>query len=171
MFGSLAADFKHLRIDNQLITTRGFKTRQIAYLPQATFLPPFVKVSELLGTIVIGKEILLNSELNNGDFSNHRVGDLSGGKLRFLECLWILNQPAPYILLDEPFSGVAPILVESLQGAIREAGKTKAIVLTDHIYRPLLEISDRVVLLHNNSIYAIRSDDDLIRYSYVPDFS
>lgn len=84
-----------------------------------------------------------------------------------LECIWILSRSASYILLDEPFSGIAPVQVEFLQRLIKQVGKVKGVVLTDHIYRPLMDVSDRIVLLHNNAVYNIHDESDLIRYQYI----
>ena len=62
-------------------------------------------------------------------------------------------------------------MVEFLQKMIRNAGKSKCIILTDHLYRALLPISNRVLLLHNNSIYPIKAEEDLSFYGYIPDLS
>ena len=42
IFGSLKADFMHLRIDGKIIS-RGFTGKNIGYLPQQGFLPLFTK--------------------------------------------------------------------------------------------------------------------------------
>lgn len=168
MFGSLKADFKHLRINDRIIQ-KGYTTGQIAYLPQQYFMLPFLKVSEIFEVFSpFIKERLLAEELLTADRSK-RLDELSNGQQRFLECLWILSQPVEFILLDEPFSAIAPIQVEFLQQMIVETGKHKGIVLTDHLYRPLISVSNRVVLLHNNAVYNISNENDLIRYNYIPD--
>ena len=168
IFGSLKADFKHLRLYNKIIQ-RGYTTGQIAYLPQQHFMLPFLKVSELFEVFSpFIKESLLAEELLHSDRSK-RLNELSNGQQRFLECLWILRQPAEFILLDEPFSAIAPIQIEFLQQMIIDTGRYKGIILTDHLYRPLISVSNRVVLLHNNAVYNITSDEDLVRYNYIPD--
>lgn len=167
IFGSLKADFKHLRINGKIIS-KGYLTGQIAYLPQQHFMLPFHKVSEIVEVFSpLIKQHLLAEEHLNIDLGK-RLDELSNGQQRFLECLWILSRPVDYILLDEPFSAIAPIQVEFLQKIIIETGRYKAIVLTDHMYRPLLAVSTRVVLLNNNAVYNIYGDDDLIRYNYLP---
>jgi lipopolysaccharide export system ATP-binding protein len=167
IFGSLKADFKHLRINDKIIS-KGYLKGQIAYLPQQHFMLPFLKISEIFEAFSpLIKEQLLAEGLLNTDLSK-RLDELSNGQQRFLECLWILSQSAVYILLDEPFSAMAPIQIEFLQKIIIATGQEKAIVLTDHMYRSLLAVSSRVVLLHNNAVYNISSDDDLIRYNYIP---
>ena len=47
IFGSLKADVIHLRI-NHIRVKSGFSKRNIAYLPQESFLPPFYKVCVLI---------------------------------------------------------------------------------------------------------------------------
>ena len=168
IFGSLKADFKHLRIDGRIVT-KGYLTGQIAYLPQHHFMPPFLKLSAMIAEFsAFIKEALLTEELVTAGMES-RLSELSNGQQRFLECLWILSRDVQYILLDEPFSAIAPIQIEFLQKMIVEAGRYKAIILTDHIYRPLLAVSSRVLLLHNNAVYNIHNADDLVRYSYIPD--
>ena len=169
IFGSLNADFKHLKIDGELIK-QGFKTGSVAYLPQENFLPPFTKVKDILQTITLNRDYIFDNEII-GRIINLQVRDLSGGEQRLIECFWILNRQANYILLDEPFSGLSPMQIEFLQEIIKYIGSIKGIILTDHIYRSLLEVSNRVVLLHNNAIYNIKEEADLIRYNYIPDYS
>ena len=168
IFGSVKANFMHLRIDGEIIG-RGNTSKKIAYLPQQSFFPPFFKVGQLLYEVspqLLSKPILLY--LNK--INTNTVNSLSGGELKFLECLWILSRPVPYVLLDEPFSGISPLQIELIQEAISLSSDSKGIILTDHLYRPLLEISTRIVLLHNKSNYAIEDESDLIRFQYIPDY-
>ena len=167
IFGSLSANNKHLRIEGKL-TEMAFKAGKVAYLPQEKFFPPFIKIKDIFSKISLQAGNLGNETITK--LLELRVGDLSGGELRFVECLWILNHPASYILLDEPFSGLSPMQIEHVQGLIKTVGVTKGIILTDHVYRPLLEVSSRVVLMHNNSVYNIKEESDLIRYKYIPDY-
>ena len=166
IFGSLKADFMHLRI-NHIRVKSGFPKQNIVYLPQESFLPPFYKVCVLI------KEIspkLVTDEIRNylSKISEIEYRNLSGGEQKFLECLWVLSQPGYYVLLDEPFSGISPLQIELLQQSIRTSAQTKGIILTDHLYQPLLEISNRIVLLHNKAVYKVEDEEDLIRYNYLP---
>ncbi|HUH32741.1 MAG TPA: ABC transporter ATP-binding protein, partial [Daejeonella sp.] len=135
MFGSRKADFMHFRINGKIIQ-KGYTTGQVAYLPQQHFMLPFLKVSDLFEVFSpFIQERLLAEELLPASMTQ-RLDELSNGQQRFLEGLWILSQPAEFILLDEPFSAISPFQVEFLQQIIIETGKHKGIVLTDHLYRP-----------------------------------
>ena len=168
IFGSLQADYKHLRIDDVIIQ-KAFLAGKVAYLPQQPFWPRHLKVKDLFNELpaVIRDELFAIDTLQIS--AGQSIGNLSHGEQRILECLWILHRPAKYILLDEPFSAIAPIYIEFLQKVIRERSKEKGIILTDHLYRPLLQVADRVVLLHNNSNYKIQEPADLIRFNYLPE--
>lgn len=169
IFGSVKASFMHLRIDEEIVS-RGNTSKKIAYLPQQSFLPSFFKVSQLLAEVppklLTGPILSYLHKINT-----NTVNSLSGGELKFLECLWILSRPAPYILLDEPFSGISPLQIELIQEAILLSSQQKGIILTDHLYQPLLKISKRIIMLHNNSIYSIHNEEDLIRHNYLPEVS
>ncbi|WP_207534736.1 ATP-binding cassette domain-containing protein [Desertivirga arenae] len=165
IFGSLKANNSHLRIDDEIIRS-AYRTRKVAYLPQDPFLPAFLTVEFLLKKCpnLPGEALTFLEPLRAKS-----VSELSGGELRILEFLWLLQLPAEYVLLDEPFSGIAPIHVEFLQKMIKQVGAERCIILTDHLYRALLPISSRVLLLHNKSVYPIRDESELGFYGYIPD--
>lgn len=167
IFGTLNPQFKHITLEGKIILHSYLKGK-IAYLPQDNFMPRFLRVKDVLSEC---NHSLITSEISRKylELLKMRLTDVSGGERRFLECLWVLSRPADYILLDEPFSEIAPYQIEVLQDIIREIGKTKGIILTDHMYQPLLDVSDRIVLLHNHAAYNIKEKDDLVLYQYIPD--
>ncbi|WP_207426043.1 ATP-binding cassette domain-containing protein [Pedobacter sp. SYSU D00535] len=166
MFGTQRADFMHMKLDGKIVR-QGFKN-SIAYLPQTTFIPGFIAIEKLLKDI---NTDYLIPEMTAflPQVSGKKLQTLSGGELKLMETIWLLSRPADYVLLDEPFSGVAPLHIAIIQKLIKIASKKRGIVLTDHLYRPLLEISDRIVLLHNKSTYQIKSEAELVLYNYLPD--
>jgi ABC-type multidrug transport system ATPase subunit len=166
IFGSVRADFKYLQIDEKIIS-KGYLSGQVAYLPQQHFMLPFLTIQDIYKDF---SSFIKERLREDGLIPRHMeipVNELSNGQKRFLECLWILSLPADFILLDEPFSAIDPIQSEFIQKIIIETGRDKSVILTDHVYRPLLAVSDRVLLLYNNSIYKIDCAEDLIRYNYI----
>ncbi|HTN20236.1 MAG TPA: ABC transporter ATP-binding protein [Pelobium sp.] len=162
IFGALQAQYKHLKIDDIYVKS-GFLTKEIAYLPQERFLPFFLLVKELLMPIERFKDEEAIYKLRD-----KRLRDLSEGELRIVECFWVLSLGANYILLDEPFKGLSPLNIEIVQKHIQQCKINKGIIITDHTYQPLFEVADRLVLMHNNSIYNINSLKDLVLYKYLP---
>jgi lipopolysaccharide export system ATP-binding protein len=88
---------------------------------------------------------------------------LSGGERRRLEITRALVTNPSFILLDEPFSGIDPIVVNEAQGIIKELrAKGLGILLTDHNVRETLSITDRAYLIADGKILISGSADELI---------
>ncbi len=69
---------------------------------------------------------------------------LSGGERRRLEIARSLVSDPKIILLDEPFTGIDPVTIASIQEVIRRLRSERiAILITDHQVRETLQITDR----------------------------
>jgi len=105
----------------------------------------------------------------------HSLGvQLSGGEQRRVEIARALaagQQDPLFLLLDEPFAGVDPITVNDIQGMLarlRERGM--GILITDHNVAATLAITDRAYILHEGSILAQGSPEDLASNEQVRTF-
>jgi lipopolysaccharide export system ATP-binding protein len=83
----------------------------------------------------------------------------------------MIYSDAQYILLDEPFPQLSPLWIEELKKHINKAKADKGFIITDHYYKSILDVSDRIVLLHNRCNYSINNEADLILHGYLPGFS
>ena len=92
--------------------------------------------------------------------------ELSSGEVRIAGIWLALCSPAPFCILDEPFSFLAPVAVERIQDLIRRQKSSKGIILSDHNYNALLEVSDEVLLLSDGYVHQVRDRSDLVRYGY-----
>lgn len=105
---------------------------------------------------------LLN-ELNIAHLAKKRAYMLSGGECRRLEITRTLVTNPSFILLDEPFSGIDPIVVNEAQQIIKELRKKGiGILLTDHNVRETLSITDRAYLIAQGRILISGVAEDLI---------
>jgi lipopolysaccharide export system ATP-binding protein len=78
---------------------------------------------------------------------------LSGGERRRVELARLLATSPRFILLDEPFTGIDPIMVHELQDFIfRLKQQGIGILITDHRVRETLEITDRAYIMHAGRI-------------------
>ena len=88
---------------------------------------------------------------------------MSGGERRRLEITRALVTNPSFILLDEPFSGIDPIVVNEAQDIIRELKERGlGILLTDHNVRETLSITDRAYLIAEGRILISGTADELI---------
>jgi len=166
IFGLTTANHQHIKIDETLIQ-KGYLNKQIAYLPQTNFLLPFLKIKEITRLYKLSETSLVNF-MENKNFLDLKVSEISSGQLRMLETFLILHHPAKYILLDEPFSQISPVNGEKIMDLIKEKKKTKGIIITDHYYRNILNLSDRIYLMKNGSCYLINGKNDLLFHQYIP---
>ncbi|MGQ4807075.1 Lipopolysaccharide export system ATP-binding protein LptB [Candidatus Entotheonellaceae bacterium PAL068K] len=88
---------------------------------------------------------------------------LSGGERRRVELARLLAISPRFILLDEPFTGIDPIMVGELQSFIfvlKQQGI--GILITDHRVRETLEITDRVYIMHAGRILHSGNPQELV---------
>ena len=82
-----------------------------------------------------------------------RGTDLSGGEQQMLAIARALVRDPKILLLDEPFEGLAPIIVRDLLATCRglaEAGQT--IVLVEQNISAAMSLADRVYIINNGHI-------------------
>ncbi len=107
----------------------------------------------------------LLEELNIAHLAKNKAYTLSGGERRRLEITRALVTNPSFILLDEPFSGIDPIVVNEAQEIIKELkAKGLGILLTDHNVRETLAITDRAYLISEGSILISGTAHELINH-------
>ncbi len=82
-----------------------------------------------------------------------RGTDLSGGEQQMLAIARALVRDPKIVLLDEPFEGLAPIIVRDLVGTCRqlaEAGQT--LVIVEQNVTAAMSLADRVYIINNGHI-------------------
>jgi len=78
---------------------------------------------------------------------------LSGGERRRLEIARAMVSNPEIILLDEPFTGIDPVTIASIQRIIRRLrSEGIAILITDHRVRETLQITDRSYVLREGKV-------------------
>jgi len=108
----------------------------------------------------------LLQELKISHLAKNKAYTLSGGERRRLEITRALVTNPSFILLDEPFSGIDPIVVGEAQEIIKELKeKGLGVLLTDHNVRETLSITDRAYLIAEGKILISGSAQDLINNS------
>ncbi len=165
--------------DNQDITGLSIHERArfgIGYLAQEASIFRKLTVEEnimaILETLPISRQERerrlreLLSELNISHLAKSKAFTLSGGERRRLEITRALVTNPSFILLDEPFSAIDPIVVSEAQGIIRDLrNRGLGILLTDHNVRETLSITDRAYLIADGNILISGTAADLINNS------
>jgi lipopolysaccharide export system ATP-binding protein len=88
---------------------------------------------------------------------------LSGGEQRRLEVARSLALEPRFLLLDEPFAGVDPLVVEALRGILFDLrSRGIGVLLTDHNVREALSLCDRAYVLFDGRVLAEGTSNELI---------
>ena len=112
----------------------------------------------------------LLQDLNIAHIRKTQAYAVSGGERRRVEVARALATKPKFILLDEPFSGIDPIIVDELKTIIKGLkSRNIGIIITDHNVREILDIVDRAYLLFDGRIIKHGTPDELIRDEEVID--
>jgi lipopolysaccharide export system ATP-binding protein len=82
-----------------------------------------------------------------------KAQSLSGGERRRVEIARCLVSNPQIILLDEPFTGIDPVTIASIQEIVRDLrSRGISILITDHQVRETLEITDRSYVIRAGQV-------------------
>jgi lipopolysaccharide export system ATP-binding protein len=158
-------------IDGERLHEQSKWTRyaKIAYLPQESMLPSDVAVKTLLQSADVAPATLPDRVRSCTD---QKVRTLSGGERRLLEVEIVLGLDRDYILLDEPFTGVEPILIDVIGRRIEQAAaEGTGVLLTDHYHRHVTPLAEAAYVLWQKQCYPLDGDasihDQLVQMGYL----
>lgn len=176
--GIISPDAGQISFDNQDITYTPIHVRAkfgIGYLSQEPSVFRKLTVEEnimaILETLPLRRierlrrldELL--EELKISHLRKSKAYTLSGGETRRLEITRALVTNPSFFLLDEPFSGIDPIVVGEAKEIITELrDKGMGILVTDHNVRETLSITNRAYLISEGKILISGTADDLINH-------
>ena len=168
IFGIVTADFKFVRIDGVVKSKTSDLLNQISYLPQENFIPNLFSVKKTI-LLSITKDKLEGFYADEMILSmqNKKIKHLSGGELRYLEIKLILNNSSRFILLDEPYNGLSPILIEKINGLIASMSNEKGIIVTDHNYENVIKVSTKLVLMKEGKLHHLKDKNELVEKGYL----
>ncbi len=174
--GIISPDAGQISFDNRNITYTPIHVRAkfgIGYLSQEPSVFRKLTVEEnimaILETLPLQRVERLRrldkllEELNIAHLRKNRAYTLSGGETRRLEITRALVTNPSFLLLDEPFSGIDPIVVGEAKEIISELrDKGMGILITDHNVRETLSITNRAFLISEGKILVSGTANDLI---------
>jgi len=167
IFGVLSGECQSVRVDGRYVYPAYRHYPGIKLLPQHAFLPESLRVREAY-RLFVGTHSGKTTDIPElRDRWRTRIGDLSGGEKRIIEILLLLLSDARYLLLDEPFTHLAPVQVERIVQLMNENRGNKGIILSDHQYRYVLPLCDQLVLLDKGRTIPIKHHQELVDRGYL----
>ena len=93
------------------------------------------------------------------------AGHMSGGQQKLLQFASMLMPEPELILLDEPLAGINPVLIEKVIQCIEHANQKLGVtfVVIEHNTDVLMNLSHRVVVLHQGAKLADATPEEVVR--------
>ncbi|MEP6804016.1 MAG: ATP-binding cassette domain-containing protein [Flavobacterium sp.] len=168
IFGVLSAPNKCIRIDSVSKNNQNVLLNDISYLSQEQFIPNHfsVKKAVILSVDKQKLKFFYEDEFIQS-ISGKRINHLSSGELRYLEIKIVLFNASKIVLLDEPYNGLSPIMVEIVNKLIKTNSYKKGIVITDHNYQSVISISTQLILIKDGKTHYIKEKAELVDKGYL----
>lgn len=160
MAGVLGADSGEVLLNGQPIT-RTSAGRQIAYMADADLYYPYFTTDELLRFQASQyPDFSMEKALEAAEFLNvdrkTRLKNLSKGNRGRAKIVATLGRESKVYLLDEPFSGLDPMVRESIvKGLIRFTDpERQTVIMSTHELHDVAPLLDEIAVLKNGRIAA-----------------
>lgn len=165
IYGSLHCE-KSIRFDRISIVESFKRPDLIVYLPQSNFIPKSLSLSRVFQDFDLEYSAFQNRFLEFAKRQNDSVSSLSGGERRLLELYIIAKSKSLFALLDEPFTQLNPLQIEKAKQFLKEERGCKGMLITDHMYRHVIDICDTLYVLTNGQTYLAKSIADIEALGY-----
>ncbi|MGE0077932.1 MAG: ATP-binding cassette domain-containing protein [Bacteroidales bacterium] len=170
IFGALEYDRFEALLDNEKYEPKlNIQRQQIAYLPQHNMLPPNMIVRDIVSMFHPNPDnqdrVLYDPKIARYD--SLKFGQLSHGEKKYFEIILVSQLPHSVMIFDEPFSMIDPLEQELISNLLQKLKKNKIVIITDHYYRNVLNITDQNLLIKNGESQKINSVEELIQGGYL----
>ncbi len=110
----------------------------------------------------------LLAEFNISHLRKSKAAGLSGGERRRLEIARCLVSNPKIVMLDEPFAGIDPVTVQSIQGVIHQLRDSGiSVLITDHAAREILGTVDRCYVISQGQVLIDGTPDEVKKHPKV----
>ena len=165
IYGTLPCE-KSVRF-NQVSIVESFRRPDLLmYLPQFNFIPKFLSLRKIFKDFNLDYQQFVEFFPEFEFKEKYTVGNLSGGERRLVELYVIVKSPTQFVILDEPFTHLNPIQIEKVKSLMVSEKKNKGLLITDHMFQHVLDLSDRLYVLSNGETYLTKSIQDIESMGY-----
>lgn len=165
LFGGLSNETASIRINGK-VAKPAYKFG-VTYLPQVNFIPESFSLKKAFKyfDVPIIPFIKVLPEFEGKEYLN--MNEYSGGQRRLVELYLILKKDSKFVILDEPFTHIMPLYLTLVKQWINDEKQHKGILISDHLYEPVLELSDFIYTLRNGRIISCKNREELITLEYL----
>ena len=168
IFGIVPADFKFIRIDGVVQLKSEALFKEISYLHQDSFIPSSFSVKKAIHLSIPNEylQCFYEDEMIQ-TIQDKKIAHLSGGELRYLEIKLVLTNPSKFVLLDEPYNGLSPLMIENINQLILDNTSRKGILITDHNYQNVILVATQLTLIKEGKLHYLKDKMELVEKGYL----
>ncbi|MCF8369507.1 MAG: ATP-binding cassette domain-containing protein [Bacteroidales bacterium] len=166
LYGKLIPVNYSVRVDSKSQLTSTRQKNEMMYLPQFSYIPKSLSLKRIFKDFNLDFSGFKKQFPEFDKYYKTKINKLSGGERRIIEICVILLSKTKFCLLDEPFSHVMPVHLDSIKRLIKKESSKKGIIITDHLYEHILEICDNIYVISNGKTHLIKNKNDLVTLGY-----
>jgi lipopolysaccharide export system ATP-binding protein len=166
IYGNLNPQSRSVRFDG-VHTINAFKRIDfLSYLPQFSFIPQSLTIKDVFKDFETDFALFASYFIDFEDLYKASFSNLSGGQKRLIEVYCLIKTKSLFSMLDEPFSHIMPVHVETIKEILSLEKQHKGFIITDHLFRHITEISDSLYVLKDCKTYLTKSLEDIEELGY-----
>ena len=166
VYGTLRCE-KSIRFDNQMQREAFKRPDLLLYLPQFNFIPKALSLQRIFQDFALDFPTFVQKFPEFVSKFKTPIGTLSGGEQRLIELYVIVKSKSDFAMLDEPFTHLSPVQIEKVKQLLLEEKQNKGLLITDHIYRQVLDICDDLYILSSGKTHLTKTHSDIEALGYV----
>ena len=125
VYGTLSCD-KSVSIDDKYFHEVYKHSRLVRYLPQHGFIPKWLTLNRVFKDYEVDLAPFMQLFPEFQGRKRSTIRQLSGGMYRLVELYVILKSDTRFVFLDEPFTHISPVQVQTIKSLIDEERDVKA---------------------------------------------
>jgi ABC-type lipopolysaccharide export system ATPase subunit len=165
IFGSLKCE-SSVHIDYLPRRQQFNQPETLLYLPQFNFIPKSLSLKRIFQDIELEYTYFQNLFPEFKGRYNASINNMSGGERRLIELYVIVRSKTKFVMLDEPFTHLNPLQIEKVKELLLEEKQNKGLLVTDHMFTHIMDISDSLYLLKNGKTHLINNINDIETLGY-----
>ncbi|HEY4147484.1 MAG TPA: ATP-binding cassette domain-containing protein [Chitinophagaceae bacterium] len=166
IYGTLEAGSKSVRFDRQPVFHAYKRPELLLLLTQFNFIPSRLSLKRIFSDFSLDYRTFEKTFPEFRAKYNASIKTLSGGERRLVEIYVIVKSESCFALLDEPFSHLSPLQVEQVKEMLKEEKQHKGLLITDHLYEHVIDISDTLYVLANGKTHLIKDISEIETLGY-----